>query len=280
MKSLQEDKNIVILPADKGNATVILDRSDYEAKMDNLLQDVAYKKVKWNPTSRVEAQVSTALKECECKGYINNKKHLSLAHQFSAPPQIYGLPKIHKEGIPLWPIVAAIGSPTHQLARGLARILTPLAGRSPSHVKNSADFVGQIRQASLEETDVIASFDVASLFTRVPVNEALVVISQRLQNDATLKDRTNIDVPDLCTLVELCLKSTHFQFGKSFFEQVEGAAMGSPLSPIVANISWKTLRRRPWRPPPGNQRCVAGTSMMSLSSGPMETNSWRKSTVT
>ena len=69
----------------------------------------------------------------------------------------------------------------------------------------------QIRQASLEETDVMASFDVTSQF-RVPVNEALVVISQRLQNDATLKERTNIDVPDLCTLVELCLKSTYLQF--------------------------------------------------------------------
>ena len=45
--------------------------------------------------------------------------------------------------------------------------------RSPSQVKNSADFVDQIRQTSLEETDVMASFDEASLFTRVPVNEAL-----------------------------------------------------------------------------------------------------------
>ena len=75
-------------------------------------------------------------------------------------------------------------------------------------MKNSAGFVEQIRQASLEETDVMASFDVTSLFTRVPVNEALIIISQRLKNDANLKERTNIDVPDLFTLVELCLKST------------------------------------------------------------------------
>ena len=46
VKSLREDKNIVILPADKENATVVLDQSDYEAKMEDLLQDVAYKKVK------------------------------------------------------------------------------------------------------------------------------------------------------------------------------------------------------------------------------------------
>ena len=118
VKSLREDKNIVILPADKGNATVVLNRVDYEAKMENLLKDSAYKEVTRNPTSRVEAKVSTALKECERKGHITGKKRLTLAHQSSSSPQIYGLPKIHKEGTPLRPIVAAIGSPTHHwLAR-------------------------------------------------------------------------------------------------------------------------------------------------------------------
>ncbi len=153
-----------------------------------------------NPTSRVEAKVSTALRECVRKGHITGKKHLTLAHQFTSPPQIYGLPKIHKEGIPFRPIVAAIGSPTHQLARELARILPPLASKSPSHVRNSKDFVNQILQISLEETDVMASFDVVSLFTRVPVDEALLVISQRLQQDDTLKDRTSIPIPNLCAL--------------------------------------------------------------------------------
>ena len=84
---------------------------------------------------------------------------------------------------------------------------------SSAHGKDSADFVEQIWQASLEETDVRAIFDVTSLFTRVPVNEALVVISQRLQNDATLKERTNVDIPDLsnrpCMVSSLCCSVFH-----------------------------------------------------------------------
>ena len=45
VKNLQEDRDIVILPADKGNATVILDQADYAAKMEHLLEDRAYRKV-------------------------------------------------------------------------------------------------------------------------------------------------------------------------------------------------------------------------------------------
>ena len=44
--------------------------------------------------------------------------------------------------------------------------------------------------------------------------------------------------------------------------------------------SWKTLRHMPWRPPPENLSCGAGTSPMFLSSGPMEISSWRNSIFT
>ena len=86
--------------------------------------------------------------------------------------------KIHKENTPLRPIVAAIGSPTYRLAKKLARILSPLAGHSDSFVKNSAEFAREVRDMELGEEDVMLNFDVVSLFTRVPVDEALEVISQ------------------------------------------------------------------------------------------------------
>ena len=223
VRSLRDDENIVILPVDKGNATVTLDRTDYVIKMENLQEDDAYKKVTHDPTSRIEKRISTALKDCEYKGYITTKQRMHLAHQFSSPLQIYGIPKVHKVGVPLRSIVAAIESPSHLLAKEHTRILPPLAGKGPSHVRNSVDFLQRIRQTSLAETDIMISFNVVSLFTNVPVDEALLVIAERLQQDTTLEERTSIPIPDLCHLVELCLKSTYFQFGRSFFEQVKGA---------------------------------------------------------
>ena len=145
--------------------------------MEDLLRDETYEKLKKDPTSQTETKVHRALKKLEEKGYISKSQWLYLAPRHSTPPQIYGLPKVHKEGTPLRPIVAAIGSPTHPLAKKLASILAPLSGNTASHVWNSADFVERIQQTPLEEDDCLVSFDVVSLFTKVPLDEAFQVIA-------------------------------------------------------------------------------------------------------
>src|SRR6202044_3940579 len=78
-------------------------------------------------------------------------------------PRIYGLPKIHKEGAPLRPIVNTIGSPTYELAKYVARILKPLVGNTDSFIKDSHDFVKLIKNEKLERDDLLVSFDVVSL---------------------------------------------------------------------------------------------------------------------
>ena len=40
----------------------------------------------------------------------------------------------------------------------------------------------------------------------------------------------------IVTLMEFCLKNTYFLFQGTFYEQVQGAAMGSPISPLIANL--------------------------------------------
>ena len=63
LRDLRNDNSIVILPADKGNATVVMDRSTYSDKMNALLKDEGtYLCISRNPTTRVEKQVSEALR--------------------------------------------------------------------------------------------------------------------------------------------------------------------------------------------------------------------------
>ena len=82
----------------------------------------------------------------------------------------------------------------------------------------------------------MVSFDVVNLFTKVPINEAISIVSELLHKDTTLVERTNLP-PDIITdLLKKFLTTTFFKFGDNFYQQTEGAAMGSPLSPVVANI--------------------------------------------
>ena len=80
------------------------------------------------------------------------------------------------------------------------------------------------------------SSDVKSLFTRVPVVEALGGILTELNKDDDLEDRTMLTPTGVVRLVEICLRSTSFQSNNIYYEQLEGTAMGSPLSPVVANL--------------------------------------------
>ena len=53
-----------------------------------------------------------------------------------------------------------------------------------------------------------------------------------------------MEVSDIILLLEFCLKNTYFSLQDQFYEQVEGAAMGSPVSPIVANLYTEYLEQK------------------------------------
>ena len=48
--------------------------------------------------------------------------------------------------------------------------------------------------------------------------------------------RTKLNIDQIIQLLELCLDTTYFSFREQIFKQTHGAAMGSPVSPIVANL--------------------------------------------
>ena len=82
----------------------------------------------------------------------------------------------------------------------------------------------------------MVSFDVKSLFTRVPIDECLEVIRQKLEKDNTLEDRTLMTPMTITNLIKRCMASTFFGYDDELYEQVEGAPMGSPLSPVIADM--------------------------------------------
>ena len=124
------------------------------------------------------------------------------------------------------------GSPTYNLSKYVAEILKPLVGKSAHHVVNSKEFITKIEQTKLDEDEILVSFDVLSLFTNVPVDEACNIAKERLLLDNTLHLKTSLSPENIYDLLKLCLSTTSFRWREKFYEQIHGAPMGSQLSPI------------------------------------------------
>ena len=149
---------------------------------------------------------------------------------------MYGLSKIHKQNVPIRPIVSCQGSACYPLSQFLVKIITPLSGKSTSYMKNSAHFVSLVQDMHPTPNTQMISLDVVNLFNNVPTNETLATVRKRLEEDDTLTERTNIPTNDIMQLLTLCITTTAFQLGEEYYQQTEGMTMGSPLSPVIANI--------------------------------------------
>ena len=215
---------------------VIMDRQDYINKVNSLLNQNTYRSIPRDPTNSIKNKLISILKMAKNQTGLDSNTYKSMYPTGCVPPKFYGLPKIHKPDTLLRPIVSSCGSVTYGVAKELAKILKPLLGKSPHHVNSTQDFVEQTKHITLAPGECLSSYDVSSLFTSVPVDPALNIIKDQLEKDHTLKERTVMEVSDIILLLEFCLKNTYFSFQDQFYEQVEGAAMDSPVSPIVANL--------------------------------------------
>ncbi len=172
------------------------------------------------------------------------------------PPHFYVTPKIHKIANPLRPIIDNLGTMFYNLAKFLTDILQPLLGKTPFSCKNSAELSEDLRKLKLDDDEMFCSADVKALFTSVPVDDAtdnqaekgqksaLEVLRSKLKADQSWKERTTLDLEDIVDLTKLCLNCTYFKFEGQFYRQIHGAAIGSPLSPVICNLYMEDLEEK------------------------------------
>ena len=127
----------MILPCDKGKSVCVMTKEQHKAKVNDLLSDTdTHEQLQKDPTPLFTRKVREALKSVENKGNIPRSQYLQLYPSDPLSPLFYGLPKVHKPGVPLRPIVSTVGSVTYPLAKYLARLLALLVGNTSSHIRN------------------------------------------------------------------------------------------------------------------------------------------------
>ena len=104
LKRLKTDENIVILPADKRRVTVVIDKTNYNDKMDSLVNDKqTYEVLKRDPTPALQRKLNNKLLTLKKTDKIDFRRYNRLRCSVPQPPKLYGLPKLHKPNIPIGP---------------------------------------------------------------------------------------------------------------------------------------------------------------------------------
>ena len=211
--------------------------------------------MKKNPTSRIEKRVNDTLKSLVNRGKINDQLHQALRISINStrPPLFYGAAKTHKEDCPIRPIVSAVGSTTYNISKYVSGILTPYVRDAPSYIANTADLLQKVKTVSIEDDELLVSFDVKSLYTNVPRNDAMDTVRKLLENDPDFKIKHGIETATLLEILKLCLTTTHFQFRGEHYELSDGLPMGSPASPAIANLFMAKLEETALSPFAGDK---------------------------
>ena len=242
LKSLFKDRNRMVLNPDKGSGVVVMDRTDYVKKVKSIL-DLDQFQIDGGKdvTEKLEQTVSNTLNALKTKGIMTEMECEKLRPVGTQIARLYALPKIHKNGIPVRPILSMVNTPTHQLGKWLANLLKPVRDRFNKHcLKDTFEFVDKVRNLNVKNA-WMCSLDVSSLFTQVPLKETIDFVCNHISENH--KD-FELPVADLQELLYLCCSNIQFMFDGRLYRQTNGLSMGSALAPVLADLFMMMLEQK------------------------------------
>ena len=216
-----------------------MNTDDYISKANDLLSDTTtYVKESIDSCSKQVRLINNTLTKLVKAKELTPLEARPMRPNDSMTAQFYGLPKIHKDGVPLRPIVSLPGAPTYNLARGLARRIRHLTLGSSYSITNSNEALTRLRNMVILDDEIMVSFDVTSLYTSIDLDLAQLTVSKLL--DDRPPDDQQLSRQSILSLLKLCL-TTHFTFNGQLYQQKRGTPMGSPISGIIAETVMQQL---------------------------------------
>ena len=236
-KKYLKDNDLLAVPFDKGVGICVMKRCDYEKKLSKILELPQFEKVTTTrknakkPVIKEHERILDELKELHKAGKIDDAMLEKLRPTGSHPARLYGTAKVHKADIPSRPILSMPGTAYHKIADLTTEWLSvvPECGINSS-TKMIAD---SLKDVQLEEGEEIVSFDVSSLYTNVPVQEAIEHCADLLYSGEY--ELPPVEKETFIKLLSLCVCDVLMLTHDGFYKQIDGLAMGSPPAPLLAN---------------------------------------------
>lgn len=93
-----------------------------------------------------------------------------------------------------------------------------------------------INHHEIQDIEIMISFDVQSLFTGVAIESAAQAALRKPANDFGLAYHTTLTPEQIAEILNFVPRSTCFQYNEPIYEQLDGIAMGSPVSAVRASL--------------------------------------------
>lgn len=243
LHNLAKNDHIIIKPADKGGAIVILNKDDYIFEAERQLSDLTYYKPIPTPLLKHNVhKILLILNKLYTEKYIN-KKELDFLKPGDkcVGRHFYILPKIHKP-ITSWtipdrlppgrPIVSDCSTESSNICKFIDNFLTPLANKHPSYLKDTNDFISKIRHRIIPQDGILFTADVTSLYTNMDLNRTMAVVRRQLMANP-VPGRPDDYILDLLNII---IKNNDFDFNGKTYLQCKGVSMGRSFCPALANL--------------------------------------------
>ncbi|XP_064088420.1 uncharacterized protein LOC135202899 [Macrobrachium nipponense] len=238
-KQLRKREDVTICRVDKTAAFVLMQTEEYHRKIEEILADTTkFTRITKNPVDNIKRKANRIIETVNATSYALHLPPITGDRNLG---YIYRNVKTHKQGSPLRPIISQIPAPTYLLAKKLNTILTLYVPDTYSS-KSSAEFLEALRVTPSRRC--IASMDVESLFTNVPVNETIQMILDKVYRDP---DTPPLNIPEhaLRALLDICTKMAPFSDHRGrMYTQIDRVAMGSSLGVLFPNFYTGTVEER------------------------------------
>lgn len=115
----------------------------------------------------------------------------------------------------------------------MSNILSNIINNNPHYIKDSFHFKNFINSITIPENHSIFSLDIVSLYTNIPNELIINVITEKWSK---ISEHTKIPKQEFLNAIKLVVNTNYFQYHNNFYQQIDGCAMGSPLSSTIAQI--------------------------------------------
>ena len=246
LRGIKARDDIVVKRSDKSKSLVVMEKHMYIEKVNEHLRDGSVYELVTTRGEDLEKEVCAFLGKW--KKDFPKKLLEAVTPRHTSLPTFYGLPKVHKQGIPLRPVVAACDGPLTSLSVVIERVLNQLLEFVPGHLKNTADALQRIKDSfpdlGCPKNTIVVTMDVRALYPSIPIKEGVEAVRELLSEHVDDVDMFGLTKEVVISGLELILSNNVFTFDDRTYRQLEGIAMGNQVAPPLAVIFMGRLEER------------------------------------